>query len=184
MEQIIRNFISTLQKFDLHNKGTQYIWELSYEIKDYFTKNPDKVGSEIVIYTDGSGTSTHLPGGWGFVVLDNGEQICEYSGALPKASNNEAELTAAIKGLKHVKKNFPDREVTLVSDSMLVLNYATGEWKLKAMHLTPLYIQIRRLYKEMEFKTRWVKGHSGNPHNTRADALARRARLSLVRPSS
>lgn len=156
----------------------------SSESSTPISTSAESADSGIEIYTDGSGTSINLPGGWAFVVLDNGQQVCEHSGAINMASNNTAELTAAIKGLEYAKKYFNGRKITLVSDSMLVLNYAAGKWKVKAMHLTPLFISIRRLYKELEIETRWVKGHSGNPHNSRADALARKARLSLLRLDS
>jgi len=39
--------------------------------------------------------------------LDDGKQVSEGSGPIKKASNNVAELTAAIKGLEYTKKHFP-----------------------------------------------------------------------------
>ena len=168
----IHSFIFILQKVKLVSNRYLHHQQLIRYHRNY--------DAGIEIYSDGSGTSTHLPGGYGFVVLDNGELVYQGSGPLKEASNNVAELTAAIEGLKYVKDTFPGRKVTLVSDSMLVLNYAKGTWKVKAQHLIKLFIEIRKLYTQMGIKTRWVKGHSGNPHNVRADALARKARLSVV----
>ncbi len=172
------NHMTTSEQFTFSTSSTN-----STSSKPISTSQESNDGG-IEVYSDGSGTLTHLAGGWGYVILENGEQVSEDSGHIEKASNNIAELMAAIKGMEHAIKKYPNQQITLVSDSMLVLNYATGTWRVKAMHLTPLFIKIRRLHKQIGFKTRWVKGHSGNPHNTRADALAKRARLSLLPQSS
>ena len=131
----------------------------------------------IEVYTDGSGTTANTPCGWGFVIVKDGEKIHEQSGSLPKGTNNVAELTAAVKGLAYVVLNHKDEDVVLVSDSQLVLGYASGNYRLKAMHLTELYCKLRRLYNHLGADGRWVKGHSGDEHNERCDELAKTARL-------
>ena len=107
---------------------------------------------------------------------------------MPKATNNVAELTAAIAGLEYISTNdVPgvhnpaggvDEEISvcLVSDSKLVLGYATGEYQCKAMHLLPLCLKLRKLYRSFSATTRWVRGHTGDEHNERCDVLAKAAR--------
>lgn len=141
---------------------------------------------EIHVYSDGSGNTFSSDGGWGFRILVDGAFLLEGSGYLSSATNNVAELTAAIEGLKAAEKHLHTHgiapgsgaQVTLISDSQLVLGYANGAYKCKATHLTPLYVQIRKLYNSLQAKTKWVRGHSGNVDNERCDELAKMARES------
>ena len=132
----------------------------------------------VEVYCDGSGTTMDLPGGYGYVIVVDGVKMTEGSGHLPKATNNRAELSAAIEGLKVVQAHpkWSKADVVIVSDSQLVLGYANGSYKLKAMHLVDVYNAIRLLYKSMKVSTRWVRGHTGDKYNEECDKLAKAAR--------
>lgn len=140
---------------------------------------------KIEIYCDGSATTADKPGGFAYVIVKDEVEIHRGSGGLRSATNNVAEIQAAISGLEHTAQLMhngvlpSDAEIELVSDSQLVLRYATGEYKCKAMHLVPLYIKLRKLYAQVGAKTRWVKGHSGNQYNEICDKLAKAARESV-----
>ena len=56
---------------------------------------------KIEVYADGSGNTFDSDGGWGTVLVVDGVNTKELSGYLPSATNNVAELTAAIKGLHY-----------------------------------------------------------------------------------
>ena len=134
---------------------------------------------KLEIYADGSGNTLQGTGGYGWVIVRDSLEVARGSGFLPIATNNVAEISAAIKGLEHALTlpNFGEyTEVVLVSDSQLVLRYATGEYKCKAFHLVPLYIKLRSLYSQTKATTRWVKGHSGDEFNEICDELAKTAR--------
>jgi ribonuclease HI len=140
----------------------------------------------IEVYSDGSGTTGDKPGGYGYVICVDGVKVREGSGHLPKATNNVAEITAAIRGLQDVIANLPaptnniangvSIEVTLISDSQLVLNFANGTYQCRKRHLVPYYIALRKVYGQLNATTRWVKGHAGDTHNERCDVLAKAAR--------
>ena len=118
---------------------------------------------KVEIYTDGSATTADKPGGWAYVIIVDGKVYRERSGHLGKATNNVAELTAAIEGLTDVAGDIVLRaapEKYLVSDSQLVLKYATGEYQCRKFHLVPLYIKLKKLYGELNATTSWVRGHS------------------------
>jgi len=140
----------------------------------------------VEVYSDGSATTGDKPGGFAFVICVGGVKVAEGSGHLQKATNNVAEITAAIAGLEYVSTHdLPGvggesgvPEITLVSDSKLVLGYASGEYQCKAMHLLPLMLKLRKLYKNLSATTRWVRGHTGDEHNERCDVLAKSARES------
>ena len=140
----------------------------------------------IEVYSDGSGNTFDSDGGYGWRLVVDGVLISEGNGYLPSATNNVAEITAAIKGLDAATvfvHNLPVQsasapKVMLVSDSQLVLGYANGSYKCKALHLTALYIQLRKVYKAIGADTRWVRGHSGDEHNEAVDKLAKAGRQS------
>ena len=140
---------------------------------------------KIDVYSDGSGNTFDSDGGWGFRILVDDVLLVDGSGYLPAATNNVAELTAAIEGLKAAKNYIenmkPEKpEVTLISDSQLVLGYANGQYKCKAVHLGQLYIQVKKLFEELNTTAKWVKGHSGDEHNEACDLLAKTARENKV----
>ena len=80
----------------------------------------------ILIYTDGGCSGNPGPGGWAFVVSENGE-IKEYrSGGDKATTNNKMELTAVINALKYAK-SIEERDVTILTDSQYVKNGIT-QW--------------------------------------------------------
>lgn len=138
------------------------------------------------VYADGSGNTFDSDGGYGYRVVVGEAVYAEGSGYLSKATNNTAEITSAIYGLEKAKLLLENdlelrksvSRVVLVSDSQLVLGYASGRYRCRAPHLLQLYIRLRKLYESLNCNTRWVKGHSGNVHNEACDKLAKAARLS------
>ena len=138
----------------------------------------------VEIYSDGSATTADKPGGYAFVICVEGVKVAEGSGHLLKATNNVAELVAGISGLEYVAthdlsgvdgSNEP-LHVVLVSDSQLVLHFADSSWNCKKPHLLPYVLKLRKLYRQLNAETRWVKGHTGDEHNERCDVLAKAAR--------
>lgn len=148
---------------------------------------------KIEVYTDGSATTNDKPGGYGWVSVVDGAKHSEGNGHMDKASNNDAELEAAIMGLasayKYILSIMPDLktqvepwpypEVFLVSDSQLVLGWASGHYKFKQSGKMDKYNTLNALVRRMNVKTRWVRGHSGDEHNERCDVLANEARTGV-----
>ena len=138
-----------------------------------------KTKKVIEIYSDGSGNTMDGDAGWGWVLAVDGVKTYEGSGFMRRGSNNVAELTAAVNGLTAVRGYISNNSlrvddclITLISDSQLVLHYADNTWKCKKEHLKQLNLSIRRQYNALNASGKWVKGHSGNEHNERCDALA------------
>ena len=57
---------------------------------------------KLEIYCDGSATIAELPGGWSYVIVIEGIEYKRESGGLHKATNNVAEIQAAIEGMQFV----------------------------------------------------------------------------------
>lgn len=141
------------------------------------------------VFSDGSATTGDKPGGYGYVIVLDGKKIGEGSGRLENATNNDAELAAATEGLEYVGRTLADSglqpqaisnlKVELVSDSQLILGWASGTWKFKQMDKIDSYHRIRKAMVRLNATTRWVRGHSGDEHNERCDQLANAARKGL-----
>ena len=146
---------------------------------------------KIEIFSDGSATIPSKPGGYGWVMVIDGQKYSEGSGFSPNASNNDMELEAAIQGLVAVLKyvNRPIEilgnydvaevvppEVVLISDSQIVLGWASGAFRFSQQEKIEKYKQLQFLMKRLNASTKWVKGHGSDVHNIRCDKLANAAR--------
>ena len=131
------------------------------------------------MYTDGACKGNPGIGGWGvFIRYKNNEE--NLSGFELDTTNNKMELTAVIEGLKNVP---PNSEVTVLTDSQYVkngisqwiINWKRNGWKTaskKPVKNKDLWQRLDILVKKNKVDWKWVKGHSGNPGNERADQLA------------
>lgn len=135
--------------------------------------------TEVTLYTDGACRGNPGPGGWG-VVLQSGQHVKELYGGEAETTNNRMEMTAAIEGLKALNRAC---NVALYTDSQYlrkgVLEWMTGwkrnGWKTSArkpVKNQDLWQSLDQQLERHNIEWHWVKGHSGNPGNERADALA------------
>lgn len=133
----------------------------------------------VEIYTDGACKGNPGPGGWG-VVLRFGEQVKELFGGQANTTNNRMELTAAIEALKALRRPV---NATIYTDSQYLikgLEQWLPAWKARGWQTAgkqpvknrDLWELLDQLASEHQLSWHWVKGHAGNPGNTRADALA------------
>ena len=123
------------------------------------------------IYTAGSCLKNPGgPGGYAAVIFREGEMIEELSGGAAMTTSNRMEITAAIVGLRAVRE---PSIITLYSDSQYVIKTLTQGWK--RMKNGDLWARLDAAVKSPQITWKWIRGHNGNPGNTRADALANQA---------
>ena len=137
---------------------------------------------QVDIFTDGACSGNPGPGGWGAILRWDGRER-ELSGGMAQTTNNQMELTAAIRALEALKEKCA---VKLYSDSSYVRdgiktwihNWKNNGWRTadkKPVKNADLWqaLDAARMRHDVEFH--WIKGHAGHPENERCDALAREA---------
>ena len=138
--------------------------------------------NKIIIYTDGACRKNPGPGGWG-ALLRFGEHEKSVSGAEQETTNNRMELKAAIEALSVLHRKC---RVELYTDSLYLRDGALQwmeKWKQNNwVNSSRKLVKNRDLWEALDEQAgrhnitwHWVKGHSGNPGNERADLLANRA---------
>ena len=142
--------------------------------------------TEVQIYTDGACKGNPGPGGWG-AWLTSGATEKEIFGGELVTTNNRMELEAVIEGLAALKRPC---KVVIYLDSQYVRQGITEwihGWKAKGWRTSTkqpvknaeLWQRLDKLVHESghQIEWRWVKGHSGDPGNERADMLANKGVL-------
>ena len=136
---------------------------------------------QVTIYTDGACKGNPGPGGWG-AWLRSGEHERELWGGEAQTTNNRMELQAVIEALNALRG---PSQVQLHVDSEYVRNGITTwihAWKRrgwrtadnKPVKNVDLWQRLEAACAPHRIQWHWVKGHSGDPGNERADALANR----------
>lgn len=127
----------------------------------------------VVVEADGGSRGNPGPAGYGAVVRDaaTGEVLAEVSEGLGTTTNNVAEYSALIAGLRAAAELAAEAaDVRL--DSKLVVEQMSGRWRVKQDHLQPLAAQAAGLARRFDKITyTWVP-RAANAH---ADRLANEA---------
>lgn len=137
----------------------------------------------IKIYTDGGAAPNPGLGAWAAILIYEPKSLYKeyYSCVDDISTNNQMELTAAIQGLSKIKKG-NTIPITLYSDSNYLIKGMTewlNGWKnknFKDVKNVELWKQLDLLNNEFNITWVWVKGHSSNQYNNRADELVNQAR--------
>ncbi len=136
----------------------------------------------ITIYTDGACSGNPGIGGWGIVILELKKEPIFLNGGDDNTTNNQMELTAAIQALKYFKER---KKIILFTDSQYVKNgieswinnWKKNGWRTaskKPVKNKELWVELDLLIAKHNVIWKWVKGHTGNLYNEKADLLARK----------
>ncbi|GAA2246060.1 ribonuclease HI [Rarobacter faecitabidus] len=135
----------------------------------------------IHIWTDGACKGNPGPGGWG-AYLQSGRHAKDLWGGENPTTNNRMELRAVIEALRALKR---PSVVVLHVDSQYVMRGITewiAGWKRNGWRTKDKKpVKNDDLWRDLDTELgrhvvtwQWVKGHSGDEGNERADALANR----------
>ena len=135
-------------------------------------------GRRLVVESDGGSRGNPGNAGYGALVRDavTGELLAERAESVGIASNNVAEYSGLIAGLKAAVAIDPGAQVMVRLDSKLLVEQMTGRWRIKAPDLRPLAQGARDVAAEFSaaggsVAYTWVP----RAENSAADALANAA---------
>ena len=121
------------------------------------------------LHADGGARGNPGPAGIGVVIFGpDDEVIGEIAQGIGHATNNVAEYTALVEGLKLAKDLGVD-DIQIFLDSELVVKQLSGEWKIKNDRLRQLAVTARRMMND--FGSASIE-HVRREFNADADALA------------
>lgn len=132
----------------------------------------------VLIVTDGGWLPVKGHGAWAAIVIEGKNQI-ELTGSEKLTSNNRMEIMGCIAGLEHLKERCA---VSVVSDSKYLLNgakvwlplWVRRGWRTvkgQPVKNQDLWLRLQSAMSVHSIQWNWVKGHAGNPLNSRADEL-------------
>ena len=151
----------------------------------------------IYVFTDGSSLTANGIGGWAFSIVKGiedpiqaklphkvGKRVAYGSGSEEKTTNNRMELTGAIHGLQKAGNSFPGSKITLVADSLYVIN-GCSQWRqnwerrnfrgstgaVKNVDLWKVLFTVVDAITHLEYIH--VRGHRGIYWNEHVDKMAR-----------
>jgi ribonuclease HI len=153
--------------------------------------------NHLVIFTDGASRGNPGPGGWGSVIIEEGNKddqkieaeeqkgkmephVTELGGREAPTTNNKMELTAALQGISHAPQN---SFITLYTDSSYVINGITkwiqgwkrNGWKTKTkgdVLNKVLWMELDSSLENRQVSWKYVGGHVGIVGNERCDEIA------------
>lgn len=121
------------------------------------------------LFIDGASNLQKKTSGLGGVFYLNGDEVYSFAEYRPNLTNNEAEYGALIFGLEKASE-LSINELTIYSDSELVVRQILGEYQVKNPRMKELYQQAIALLDQLDS---WSIKHVRREKNTRADALSK-----------
>ncbi|MDN4173986.1 bifunctional RNase H/acid phosphatase [Nocardioides sp. SOB77] len=126
----------------------------------------------VVVEADGGSRGNPGPAAYGAVLKDatTGAVIAEDGTTIGRATNNVAEYSGLIAGLRLAVEHAPGATVEVRMDSKLVVEQMSGRWKIKHPDMQPLAAEAKQLAPAGTTYT-WVP----RARNSHADRLANEA---------
>ena len=128
----------------------------------------------LLVEADGGSRGNPGVAGYGAVVRDaaTGEVLAEVSEPIGRATNNVAEYSGLLAGLRAAGRLAPGAEAEVRMDSKLVVEQMSGRWQIKHPDLRKLAAEARQAARALGRVTyTWVP----RERNTHADRLANQA---------
>lgn len=120
----------------------------------------------IEIYADGAYNPISGQGGWGAVIVENGQGKV-FSGVAEKTTNNRMEITAALEGIKITPRG---SEITVYTDSQYLFGCVSKGWQRKANR--DLWEKLDVAVSTRKVSWQWIDQNGGNPYHKEAHNLA------------
>ncbi|MFD3734150.1 bifunctional RNase H/acid phosphatase [Streptomyces sp. NPDC058632] len=128
---------------------------------------------EFIVEADGGSRGNPGPAGYGAVVSDaaTGETLAEAAEYLGATTNNVAEYSGLLAGLRAARELDPEAVVHVRMDSRLVVEQMSGRWKVRHPAMKPLAAEAARVFPPGRVTYEWIP----RERNEHADRLANEA---------
>ncbi len=123
------------------------------------------------ITADGGSRGNPGPAAYGAVVTEDGKILKELFASIGIASNNVAEYSGLIAGLKAAHEIDPEATIHVKMDSKLVIEQMSGRWQIKHPDMRDLAKQARDIHPMSLITFTWIP----RDENSHADRLANKA---------
>ncbi|MDQ1029690.1 broad specificity phosphatase PhoE/ribonuclease HI [Streptomyces umbrinus] len=128
---------------------------------------------ELIVEAAGGSRGNPGPAGYGAVVIDaaTGETLAEAAEYLGVTTNNVAEYSGLVAGLRAARDLDPTATVRVRMDSKLVVEQMSGRWQIKHPAMRPLAAEARSILPPDRVTYEWIP----RAENKHADRLANEA---------
>ncbi|MEE6295266.1 bifunctional RNase H/acid phosphatase [Georgenia wangjunii] len=113
-------------------------------------------GRVLVVEADGGSRGNPGHAGYGSLVREGGRVIAERGGYLGICSNNVAEYTGLVEGLRAAAEIDPGARVEVRMDSKLVVEQMSGRWKIKHEDMRRLAQEAREVFDPRRVTYTWI----------------------------
>ena len=120
----------------------------------------------IEIYTDGAYNLVLSQGGWGAVIVEDGQKRV-FSGMVKKTTSNRMEITAALEGILHTQQG---AESVVYTDSQYLFGCMSRGWQRRANR--DLWEQLDEAVSQRKVRWQWIDRNVTNPFHQEAHTLA------------
>jgi len=120
----------------------------------------------IEIYTDGAYNLVLGQGGWGAVIVEDGQKRV-FSGMVKKTTSNRMEITAALEGILQTPQG---AEVVIYTDSQYLFGCMSQGWQRRANR--DLWEQLDEAVSQRKVRWQWIDRDTTNLFHQEAHTLA------------
>ena len=169
-----KKLLKILEQFrdQLSDKEVAFIDNLTRE-RESIEESLDTTDSDFNLFIDGAAEFDEdlkpNNAGIGGLIKKGDELIYSFSENIGIRTNNEAEYSALIKGIKACL-DYKIYHINIFSDSELVVNQVNGKYKLKDPKMIKLHAEVAKLCSELES---WTISHVPREQNEEADHLSK-----------
>ena len=120
----------------------------------------------IEIYTDGAYNPVLAQGGWGAVVIEEGQKRT-FSGVAKETTSNRMEITAALEGILQTPQG---SETVVHTDSQYLFGCMAKGWQRRANR--DLWEKLDETVSQRKVRWEWIERNTRNPFHKEAHTLA------------
>ena len=126
---------------------------------------------KFIIYADGGSRGNPGPAAYGAVLMEGSQVLAELGQPIGIASNNVAEYSGLLAGLRAANELDESATIEVRMDSRLVVEQMSGNWQIKHPKMRELAYEARELHPPALITYKWIP----REENTHADSLVNKA---------